>query len=223
MVQRFLIFWLAGSGWLAAQSIDEVVIPRRTDIFIELQRAINTRVAATGDKFYGQVSVPVTANDQIVIPVGSYIIGHVEASQQPGRLKGKAELLLKFDTLILPDGTTRQMRAVVDSAEDYETDYEGEEGRLRAPGSQGSETAAGAAGGAVTGAIIGTTVGAARGRTKKGLATGTVIGAAGGALLGVFQRGKDVVLPRGSTLTIQLEEDIGFVKPPPPPERVPLG
>ena len=61
--------------------------------------------------------MPVTANDQIAIPVGSYVIGHVLAANEPGYLKGGAELLLAFDSIILPDGTTRQIEAVVQSAE----------------------------------------------------------------------------------------------------------
>ena len=74
---------------------------------------MNTKSARSGDKFSSQVEVPVTAHDRIVIPVGSYIIGYVDKSKRAGRLKGKAELTLKFDTVILPrrDHTLHESRS----------------------------------------------------------------------------------------------------------------
>ena len=61
-------------------SLDDIVIPRKTKIFFTLQQTISTKAAGTGDKFFGKIAVPVTVNDQIVIPVGSYIIGHILAA-----------------------------------------------------------------------------------------------------------------------------------------------
>lgn len=193
------------------QTIDEVVLPAKTEIFVSLERSINTKTATAGDKFYGRVAVPVTANDKIVIPEGTHIIGHVDYTKKPGYVKGKAQLELKFDTVILPDGTTRQIQAVVESAEGYQTRPDEEEGTIEASGSQGKETATGAAGGAVTGAVIG---GVSRGSVK-GLATGAAIGAAGGAIIGIFQKGEQVVLPKGTSITVQLNDSIRFVKPEP--------
>ena len=197
---------------LMGQSIDEVMIPGKTEIFITLERTINTKTASSGDKFYGRVAVPVTHNDRIVIPAGTYIIGHVDTTKKPGYVKGKAQIELKFDTVILPDGTTRQIEAVVQSAEGYENAQTGEEGKIEASGSQGKETAGSAAGGAVTGAVLG---GVAT-RSWKGMGVGTAVGAAGGAILGVFKKGEDVVLQKGTSITVQLNENIRFVKPQPP-------
>ena len=86
-------------------TLDDLVIPSKTDIFLTLQQSISTKAAGRGNKFFGKLVVPVTANDKIVIPVGSYVIGHVLAANEPGYLKGSAELLLAFDSIILPDGT----------------------------------------------------------------------------------------------------------------------
>ncbi|MBI2821089.1 MAG: hypothetical protein HYX74_02590 [Acidobacteria bacterium] len=217
MRPRFFIFLISTLfGPLAwGQNIDSVVLPAKTEIFVTLQRTLNTRTLAAGDRFYGQVSVPVTANDRIIIPVGSSIIGHVDTSRRPGHLKGQGELMLEFDSIILPDGTTREIQAVVQSVENYATSgISSTEGGIVAEGSQGRETAATAAGTAVKGAVVG----AIADRSVKGAGIGGLIGAAGGAIIGVFKRGKDVELHKGDSVTIQLTEAVRFVKPQPAPE-----
>ncbi len=215
-----LLLWMTVPG-LAAQAaekvdLDTVIIPRKTDLYLELKKGINSRTARQGDKFSALVEVPVTVNDSIVIPVGSYVLGHVVRSKGSGYVKGKAELLLGFDTVILPDGTTRQIRAVVDSAENYTTRDEREEGTLEASGSQAQEAGIGAVSGAATGAITGATIGVFRGETLKGAGIGAAVGAAGGAIISLLKKGEEVELPKGSSLTIQLQDSIRFVKPPAP-------
>ena len=223
MIKRLLATGLLSTIPLGGQSIDDTIIPGKSAVFVSLQQTLNTRSARSGDKFSSQVEVPVTAHDRIVIPVGSYIIGYVDKSKRAGRIKGKAELTLKFDTVILPDGTTRYMRAGVQTSEGYATDLDSEEGTIQSQGGGTGEVLAGAAGGAVTGTIVGVTAGAMRGGMGRGAAAGAAVGAAVGGLMALFKRGEDVVLPRGSTLTIQLQEDVHFERPVPRLHRRPLG
>jgi hypothetical protein len=209
MLNSLIVLWLAAAT--AGQTIDDLVIPRKTEIFITLERSINTRTAAAGDKFYGRIAVPVTQNDRIVVPVGSYIIGHVDAAREAGRVKGRASLALKFDTVILPDGTTREIRAVLSSAEGYETAPPSEEGKLEGEGVQAEDVAKGA----VTGASVGTTVGVIGTRSWKGAGIGAGAGAATGAIIGALKKNQEVNLPRGSSITVVLDTDIKFVRPTP--------
>ena len=201
-----------------AQDLDSTILPRRTVFFIALQRSLNSMTASTGDTFSAIIEVPVTQNDQIIIPQGSFIIGHVAESAKAGRLKGKGQLLLAFDTIILPNGTTRNLRAVVQSAEGYKIDPAKETGQLEASGDQAEEVG----GGAVTGTVVGATVGAIGGGTLRGAGIGAGVGAAAGAIIGLIQRGEEVELPRGSSLTIELREDVEFVKPEPVRRGTPL-
>lgn len=203
------VLLLAAQVGAPTPAIDEVVVPAKTEIFIRIQRTINTKTARTGDKFHGLVEVPVTVEDQIVIPEDSYIIGYVDLSREGGRFKGKAQLRLIFDSVILPSGITRGIRAAVQSAEGQRRPEGDEEGTLEAGGSQTAETAGGAAGGGVTGGVVG----GLSTRSWSGAGVGAAIGAAAGGLIGALKKGKDVVLPRGSTITIQLENDVEFVKP----------
>jgi type IV secretion system protein VirB10 len=202
-----------------SQNLDGLVLPAKTEIFIRLQRTLNSKTVSPGDKFSAQVEVPVTHNDRIVIPVGSYLLGHVASKETAGYLEGKASMVLVFDTVIFRNGITRQLKAHVQSAEGYETNPESEEGELRADGNQGEEIAVGAATGAVIGLI---TAGTARvfGRgSPRAFEIGPGIGAAGGALLAALKKGEEVELRRGSSLTIQLQDEVMFVKPQTNPAR----
>ena len=191
-----------------AQTLDDAVIPRKTEIFVKIQRSLNTKTARTGDRFHGQVEVPVTVEDKIIIPQGSFIIGHVDVSKSGGRVKGKPEMRLLFDTVILPNGTTRDIRAVLSSAEGQKLDPIREDGTIQGQGGQAGEVAGTATKGAIPGAGIGAIAGG-----WKGAGIGGAAGAATGALVGLLKKGKQVQLPRGTSITIQLEDDIQFVKP----------
>ena len=57
-------------------------------------------------------------------------------------------------------------------------------------------------------------IGAVSGRDLKGLGVGAAIGSAAGALIGLFKKGDDVELKKGTTVTIQLKSDIRFVSLP---------
>lgn len=205
-----LIFWLLALTTTFGQTLDEVILPKKTEIFITLRQALNTKAAQPGDALYGRVAVPVTFQDRIILPVGTYVIGHVDSAREPGRVKGKAQLILSFDTFILPDGTTRKMEAAVHSAEEYKTNQKGEMGELEANSRQGQDVASGALGGALAGA----TIGAIAGNDGKGAGIGAAVGSGAGAVVGLFRKGDDVVLRKGSTLAIRLTNDVRFVKAP---------
>jgi type IV secretion system protein VirB10 len=53
----------------------------------------------------------------MVIPPGSYVSGTVTQIKRPGRIKGRGELYLRFDSLTLPNGVTRDFRARVGGME----------------------------------------------------------------------------------------------------------
>ena len=191
-----------------AQDLDNVTIPAKTEFFIRLQRTISSKTAVSGDRFHAVTEVPVTQDDRIIIPEGTYIIGFVDVAEAGGRFKGKSILRLRFDTVILPSGLTRKIEAVVQSAEGQKLASGDEQGTLSGGGSQTREVAGGAGAGAAVGGVAGVITGGI-----SGLATGGLVGAASGAVLALFKKGREVVLPRGSSLTIQLEDEIRFVKP----------
>jgi hypothetical protein len=207
MFRLIVLLSLSGLAW--AQSIDEIVIPKKTELFITLERSISSKTAAAGDKFYGRVAVPITQNDRIVIPTGSYVIGHVDAAREAGRLRGKGSLGLRLDTIILPDGVTREIQAVLTSAEGYENTPPNEKGQVQASGGQGGVVAKDA----TTGASVGAVTGAAAGRSWSDVGLGAGLGAATGAIIGALKKNDEVNLPRGTSITVVLDSDVRFVKP----------
>src|SRR6266481_3428379 len=80
---------------------ERITVPSGTRVGVVLQNGISTRSAKPGDSIYLQTSFPITQNNRIVIPVGSYLRGELLESKRPGKVKGKGEFRLRLDTLIL--------------------------------------------------------------------------------------------------------------------------
>src|SRR6266704_6571036 len=72
-----------------AGSAEKVVVPAGTRVGGVLQNGISTRSAKPGDSVYLQTSFPITQNNRVVIPVGSYLRGELLESKRPGRVKGR--------------------------------------------------------------------------------------------------------------------------------------
>ena len=79
-------------------------IPQGSHALLRLENSVSTRTAREGDYVYMRTASPIAANDQIVVPEGSYVQGVVTHSVRSGRVKGKAELSIRIDSLTLPSG-----------------------------------------------------------------------------------------------------------------------
>jgi len=196
----------------------KIVVPRDTTIPMMLMNTINTKSAFVGQAIYCESIYPITVGNHIIIPKGSSVRGTVTEVIRPGRVKGRAQLGLRFDELILPNGTTRHLRATLagfGTAGDEK--FKPNEGQIEGGGSKGkdAETVARTT---IPGAEIGTIVGAAKGAPLEGLGIGSAAGAATGLIWILATRGKDVVLPYGTNLELQLSQPVTFerdeVEPP---------
>jgi hypothetical protein len=184
------------------------VIPKKTEIVMSLQSTISTRTAMVGDKFYGQVSVPVVAEDHIVVPVGSWVVGEVRSSQRAGRIRGRAELQLGFNNVILPSGETRQIVGRLRAVDGYKSaEIDRSEGGIRSETQKGED-----AGTIAKGAGIGSVVVGSASRSVRGAALGGAGGALAGLGLTMLGRGDDVELQRGTQITLILDQDVSLVK-----------
>jgi type IV secretion system protein VirB10 len=186
----------------------EFVVDQGTRILLRLTNSVNTKRTVPGDRVYLETAVPIFVDGRLLIPRGSYVTGTVTESKQAGRVKGKAALNLRFDTLTLPNGVTRDFRSRAGSA-DTRGNLDRSEGRIEGEGNKsgdaktvGETTAAGAG--------IGTIAGAATGHYGLGAGIGAAAGAAAG-LVGVLgSRGPEVVLPAGTTMELVLDRDLRF-------------
>lgn len=202
----------AQTGWKSAQdgqaAVEQKVytVTAGTKVPLQLLNSISTKSAAVGDRVYLQTNFPVLSDGRIVIPPGSYVTGTVTQVKRAGRVKGRAELYVRFDSLTLANGVTRDFRAAlgnVDGSNPGKVDRT--EGKVEGDGSKSSDAMkVGEAAG--WGAMVG---GVASRST-----TGTGIGAAAGAAAGLagilMSRGQDAIIERGSTIEMVLDRSLRF-------------
>jgi len=191
-----------------AGSSEMVVVPAGTRLGVILENGISTRSAKLGDSVYLRTNFPITQNNRIVIPIGSYIRGEILESKRPGRVKGKGELRMKLNTLIFPNGYTVNLNAAPRSADTGGKETMDSEGKVSSSGGKGVDTPTIIRTTAET-TGVGTAIGAISGGSK-----GAGIGAGVGLLTGIaaimFTRGPDAQIPRGSTLDLILEREVAL-------------
>ena len=187
----------------ASNNAQELVIPAGTKVPVSLKHAISTRGTREGDAVYAETTFPVVANGRVLIPSGTYVQGRISHIKQAGRIKGRAEVLMHFTTLIYPSGYTVLLPASVENAPGVDkTRIKDEEGTIRAD-SQTGEKVATAAETAATGTVIG-----AASAGGKGALIGAGIGGAVGTAIGMLTRGNDVKLDVGTTIEMVIQRNV---------------
>ena len=183
---------------------EKIRIPSGTRVGVVLENGISTRSAKAGDSLYFRTSFPITQNNHIVIPVGSYLRGEILDSKRPGRVKGKGEFRLKLNTLILPNGYTVDLNAAPRSADSGGKETMDSEGKVIGPGGKGKDVQT-VAETTATGAGIGAIADGA-----KGAGIGAGIGGLAGLAAVLLTRGPEAELPRGSAMDIVLEHSLSL-------------
>jgi hypothetical protein len=180
----------------------KITVSAGTRLAVVLENGISTRSAKAGDSLYFHTSFPVTLNNKVVIPVGSYIRGSLLEAKRPGRVKGKGEFRLRLESLIFPNGYTVDLLAAPRSADTGGRETTDSEGKVTGPGGKGRDAGT-IAETTVSGAGIGAIAGGAR-----GAGIGAGIGGLAGLAAVLLTRGPEAQIPRGSTLDIVLERDL---------------
>ena len=182
-----------------ASTNDKLTVPAGTRVAVVLENGISTRSAKAGDSLYFRTSFPITQNNRVVIPVGSYLRGELLESKRPGRIKGRGEFRMKLNTLIFPNGYTVDLNAEPRSADSGGNETMDPEGKVTGGGGKGIDVGT-VATTTVTGAGVGAIAGGA-----KGAGIGAGIGGLAGLGAVLLTRGPEAELPRGSTLDVVLE------------------
>lgn len=185
-------------------------VPIGTRIPLSLINSVSTRSAAPGDRVYLETTFPIFSNGKIVIPPGSYVLGTITSSKRPGRVKGKGEMHLRFDSITLPNGVTRDFRARVGGLDGgLREDLDRNEGTVKGDSSKGSDAMT-TVGTTVAGGQVGALGGLAAGSAGKGAGIGLAAGAAAGLATVLLTRGPDVVLPSGTNLELVTDRILEF-------------
>jgi len=188
----------------------EYTVDTGTKIPLSLINTISTKHSAAGERVYLETSFPILVNGRIVIPVGSYVAGTVTEIKKPGRMKGRGELYVRFDSLTLPNGVTRDFRARVGGVDGQTSgELDRAEGKVKSEGNKAGDarTVAETAG---AGASIGALAGSAAGHIGMGAGIGAAAGAAAGLIGVLATRGPDAVRSRGTTVEMVLDRPVSF-------------
>jgi hypothetical protein len=177
------------------------LIPNGTRLTARLNSNISTRASQVGDRFTMTVTSPYQYN-------GAVIEGHVEDAGSSGRIAGRANMTLVFDSIRLGSGPSYRFAGLLDSVRSLNGDTVSinNEGTIR-DRSQTTRTATRAGVGAVIGAIIGAVAGGG-----EGAAIGAAVGAGAGAGSVLLQGRDNIELAPGSEFMITASAPAGVIR-----------
>jgi type IV secretion system protein VirB10 len=181
-----------------------------TRIPLGLINSVSTKNSVAGDRIYLETVFPIVIDSHIVIPPGSYVQGTVTEVKRPGRVKGRGELYVRFDTLTLPNGVSRDFRSRLGSVDARANEkLDQKEGMVKGDSNLGGDTRI-VGETAATGASIGAIAGSAAGHAGLGAGIGGAAGAAAGLAGVLLTRGPEAVLAKGSTVEMILDRPLIF-------------
>jgi hypothetical protein len=165
--------------------VREVTIPEGTELPIVLDTAVGSKTSRVEEPVRAHLSRTVSINGQAVLADGTVVNGVVTDATPAAKVKGRAHLAVRFDS-ITPRGGDERYR--IDTAAIGRT----------APATKQNDAlkiGAPAAGGAIIGALIG---------GGKGAAIGAAAGGGAGTAVVLSTGGKETSLPVGSALRLRL-------------------
>ena len=179
-------------------------VPNGTRLTAVLRTPITTDASQVNDRFAMEVTSPNQYR-------GAVIEGYVVALDDSGRLTGRANVTLDFDTIRLTNGQTYRFAGLINTVRDHDGDTIGvtNEGTLR-EGSRTTETITRGGIGAALGAILGAVLGGG-----EGAAIGAGVGAGAGVGSVLLGGRDDLDLQAGSQfdLTASSPANLGYNQP----------
>jgi hypothetical protein len=167
----------------AAPAFREITIPSGTTLRLRLESSVASDSSRVEDAVRAELRAPVEVGGRTVLPAGTELTGHVTSAERSARVKGRARVAYRFDSL-RHDG------------ERYDITTAPVAHQARATkGEDAKKIGIGAGIGAAIGAIAGGGDGAAKGAAIGG-------GAGTGAVLAT--RGDEVRLGPGAQVTTRL-------------------
>ncbi len=177
-------------------------IAEGTLIRVRLLNSLSSSFSEQGEPFRGRVASDVLQDGNVVIPAGSEISGTV-TSVSTGHFGGHGTMLLRPDTVTLPNGESFRLHAMVSGTPGTHTRVNGE--GMISPDSRkkraGIEYAGGVGAGAIAGAYLGGPVGAL---------AGSLVGA-GLVTTHLLLSHPQARLDTGSVLLLSLTEQVSLV------------
>jgi hypothetical protein len=163
---------------------ETLIIPDGTTVVVALTTPLSTGTNSSGDSFAATTITPINIDGKTVVPAGVPVHGVLQNVQASGRVKGRAQMTLAYQSIGDAEGVTHPISALPLT--------------LQAASATRGDVEKIAAGG-VIGAIIGGIAGGG-----KGAAIGAGAGAGAGTILMLATQGDEVVLAAGQQLNVQM-------------------
>jgi hypothetical protein len=167
----------------SAPQFREITLPEGTSLPLRLRSAVASDTSRVEDAVRAELREAVVVNGKTVLPAGTELAGFVTAAERSGRVKGRARVAYRFDTLT-HGGERYDITTALLSHQAEAT-----------KGEDATKIAVGAGAGAAIGAILGGGDGAAK---------GAAIGGAAGTGAVLATRGEEIRLGPGASVTTRL-------------------
>jgi hypothetical protein len=180
-------------------------IPQGAHALLRLVNSVSTRTAREGDYVYLRTASPIVVNGQIVVPAESYVQGVVAHAQRSARVKGRAELGIRIETLTFASGKVVQVAPHLASVDPEGSDQKvvTSENQVQQGGNVGSDAAR-----IATLSGTGAAIGGLADRSWKGAGIGAGAGGAVGLASVLLTRGREVELRQGSTIDVVFDRPV---------------
>lgn len=179
----------AAAAPVAAPTWREVTVPAGTSLAAILDTGVGSDSSRIEEPVHAHLARSVSVGGSTVLPRGSRLSGVVTEATRAAKVKGRARVAVRFDTLV-PEG--------VDERYSIQTASVGRTARATKK-NDALKIAAPAAGGAALGALIG---------GKKGALIGTAAGGGAGTAVVLSTRGEEARLSKGAPITLRLTQPL---------------
>jgi len=202
LLALFAVVLLISASGLHLAAYQAVTVPEGTIVALSMETSLSSETARVGDRFRARVKTPVVVNNQVVIPEGSYIEGHVSSVEPARRASRSGTIGVDFDRLILPNNRSYNVTGVLTSLNPEERKKIDEEGRVEG-GSTAKRSVVFIGGGAGVGAAIGAIAGGG-----KGVAIGSGAGAVLGTAAVLLSKGHEAKIGPGTDFGMELTQPL---------------
>ena len=165
-------------------TFDELTVAADSVIGLRTETTLSSERARVEDRVEARVVRDVRVGGRVAIAAGTRALGSVVVVERGGKMRDRARLGIRFNTLALADGTRLPIST--------ETIY-------RYGDAPSDDSAKKIGGGAVAGAILGAILGGG-----KGAAIGATTGAAGGSAVVMAGDRSEAVFPSGADVTARM-------------------
>ena len=167
----------------------EVTIPVGTTLAASLDESVGSATSRVDEPVHAHLTSPVSVDGVVALPAGSELSGAVVDAEGSKRVKGRAELAIRFDSVRPANGGETYAIRTHEITREAKGQMKKDAMKVGIPAGVG----------AVVGGLLG---------GGKGAAIGAGVGGGGGAAYVMSQKGPEVGIGRGTALSVKLLEPI---------------